>query len=107
MLAASGVREVSHGVHGLLGAVCPGRRKIAILARNAFLVPCAGRQFVLAPFCVSKLTAGGFKRMWPQSWKRRYRSSPPPYLRTENFQQAVEENVRYLHHPVRRCSSGF
>ena len=29
------------------------------------------------------------------------------YLRTENFQQAVEENIRYLTTRCRRCSSGF
>ena len=29
------------------------------------------------------------------------------YLRTENFQQAVEENVRYLHPPVQEVFQHF
>ena len=58
---------------------------IAILAGNAFLVPVLAVGFMLMPFWYVKLTAGGFK----------------------NFQQAVEENVRYLHHPVQEVFQRF
>ena len=45
--------------------------------------------------------------MWPQSWKRALSVITTAYLRTENFQQAVEENVRYLHHPVQEVFQRF
>ena len=64
---------------------------IAILAGNAFLVPVLAVGFMLAPFWYVKLTAGGFKKD----------------VAAENFQQAVEENIRYLHHPVQDVFQRF
>ena len=72
--------KIPHGVHGISGAVCPGAC-IAILAGNAFLVPVLAVGFMLMPFWYVKLTAGGFKRMWPPSWKRRCPARPAPAQR--------------------------
>ena len=43
-------------------------------------------------------------RITVTSWKP---SITTAYLRTENFQQAVEENVRYLHPPVQEVFQHF
>ena len=65
---------------------------IAILAGNAFLVPVLAIGFMLTPFWYVKLTAGGFKK---------------DVAAELDFQQAVEENVRYLHHPVQNVFQRF
>ena len=80
---------------------------IAILAGNAFLVPVLAVGFMLAPFWYVKLTAGGFKKDVAAELETALSVITTAYLRTENFQQAVEENVRYLHHPVQDVFQRF
>ena len=80
---------------------------IAILAGNAFLVPVLAVGFMLAPFWYVKLTAGGFKKDVAAELETALSVITTAYLRTENFQQAVEENVRYLHHPVQEVFQRF
>ena len=65
---------------------------IAILAGNAFLVP---------------VLAGGFKKDVAAELETALSVITTAYLRTENFQQAVEENIRYLHHPVQDVFQRF
>ena len=80
---------------------------IAILAGNAFLVPVLAVGFMLAPFWYVKLTAGSFKKDVAAELETALSVITTAYLRTENFQQAVEENIRYLHHPVQDVFQRF
>ena len=80
---------------------------IAILAGNAFLVPVLAVGMMLVPFWYVKLTAGGFKKDVAAELETALSVITTAYLRTENFQQAVEENVRYLHHPVQDVFQRF
>ena len=69
---------------------------IAIAAGNAFLVPVLAVGLMLTPFWYVKLTAGSFKKDVAAELETALSVITTAYLRTENFQQAVEENVRYL-----------
>ncbi len=73
---------------------------IAIAAGNAFLVPVLAVGLMLTPFWYVKLTAGSFKKDVAAELETALSVITTAYLRTKNFQQAVEENVRYLHPPV-------
>ena len=64
---------------------------IAILAGNAFLVPVLAVGFMLMPFWYVKLTAGGFKKDVAAELETALSVITTAYLRTENFQQAVQE----------------
>ena len=80
---------------------------VAILAGNAFLVPVLAVGLMLVPFWYIKLTAGNFKKDVAAELETALSVITTAYLRTENFQQAVEENVRYLHHPVQEVFQRF
>lgn len=80
---------------------------IAILAGNTFLVPVLAGGLMLVPFWYIKLTAGNFKKDVAAELETALSVITTAYLRTENFQQAVEENVRYLHHPVQDVFQRF
>lgn len=69
--------------------------------------PRTGRRLMLMPFWYVKLTAGGFKKDVAAELETALSVITTAYLRTENFQQAVEENVRYLHHPVQEVFQRF
>ena len=73
---------------------------IAIAAGNAVFVPVLAVGLMLVPFWYIKLTAGNFKKDVSAELETALSVITTAYLRTENFQQAVEENVRYLHYPV-------
>ena len=73
---------------------------IAIGVGNAFLVPVLAVGLMLVPFWYIKLTAGNFKKDVSAELETALSVITTAYLRTENFQQAAEENVRYLHYPV-------
>ncbi len=79
----------------------------AILAGNAFLVPVLAIGMMLTPFWYIKLTAGNFKKDVAAELETGLSVITTAYLRTENFQQAVEENVKYLHHPVQGVFQHF
>lgn len=80
---------------------------IAIVAGNAFLVPVLAVGLMLMPFWYVKLTAGNFKKDVAAELETALSVITTAYLRTENFQQAVEENVRYLHQPVQEVFQRF
>lgn len=80
---------------------------IAIAAGNAFLVPVLAVGLMLTPFWYVKLTAGSFKKDVAAELETALSVITTAYLRTENFQQAVEENVRYLHPPVQEVFRHF
>lgn len=79
----------------------------AILAGNAFLVPVLAIGMMLTPFWYIKLTDGNFKKDVAAELETGLSVITTAYLRTENFQQAVEENVKYLHHPVQGVFQHF
>ncbi len=66
---------------------------IAIAAGNAFLVPVLAVGLMLTPFWYVKLTAGSFKKDVAAELETALSVITTAYLRTENFQQAVEEEV--------------
>ena len=80
---------------------------IAILFQNAFLVPVLAVGMMLVPFWYIKLTAGHFKKDVTSELETALSVVTTAYLRTENFQQAVEENVRYLNPPVQEVFQRF
>ena len=80
---------------------------IAIAAGNAFLVPVLAVGLMLTPFWYVKLTAGSFKKDVAAELETALSVITTAYLRNENFQQAVEENVRYLHPPVQEVFQHF
>ena len=80
---------------------------IAIAAGNAFLVPVLAVGLMLTPFWYVKLTAGSFKKDVAAELETALSVITTAYLRTKNFQQAVEENVRYLHPPVQEVFQRF
>ena len=80
---------------------------ISIAAGNAFLVPVLAVGLMLTPFWYVKLTAGSFKKDVAAELETALSVITTAYLRTENFQQAVEENVRYLHPPVQEVFQRF
>ena len=65
---------------------------IAIAAGNAFLVPVLAVGLMLTPFWYVKLTAGSFKKDVAAELETALSVITTAYLRTKNFQQAVEEN---------------
>lgn len=71
--------------------------------------PCAvlAVGLMLTPFWYVKLTAGSFKKDVAAELETALSVITTAYLRTENFQQAVEENVRYLHPPVQEVFQRF
>lgn len=79
----------------------------AILFGNAFLVPVLAVGMMLVPFWYIRLTAGNFKKEVSAELETALSVITTAYLRTENFQQAVEENVDYLAHPVQGVFQKF
>lgn len=88
----------------LLFAVGAG---LAILFGNAFLVPVLAVGLMLMPFWYVKLTAGNFKKDVAAELETALSVITTAYIRTENFQLAAEENVRYLNHPVQEVFQRF
>ena len=79
----------------------------AILFGNAFLVPVLAVGLMLVPFWYIRLTAGSFKKEVASELETALSVVTTAYLRTENFQMAVEENVRYLNQPVQGVFQRF
>lgn len=72
----------------------------AIYFRNVFLVPVLAVGMMFLPFWYVRLTAGNFKKEVSAELETALSVITTAYLRSENFTQAVEENVRYLAEPV-------
>lgn len=80
---------------------------VAILVQNTFLVPVLAVGLMLMPFWYIKLTAGNFKKEVASELETALSVITTAYLRTENFQLAVEENVPYLNPPVQEVFLRF
>ena len=79
----------------------------AIFLQNAFLVPVLAVGMMFLPFWYIKLTANHFKRDVASELETALSVITTAYLRTENFQTAVQENVKYLNQPVKGVFERF
>ena len=79
----------------------------AVFFKNAFLVPVLAIGMMFLPFWYIKLTAGHYKKDVASELETALSVVTTAYLRTENFQLAVEENVKYLNQPVREVFERF
>ena len=80
---------------------------IAIAAGNAFLVPVLAVGLMLTPFWYVKLTAGSFKKDVAAELETALSVITTAYLRNEDIQTAVEENLEYLNPPVKSVFAEF
>lgn len=79
----------------------------AILFGNAFLVPVLAVGLMLVPFWYIRLTADSFKKEVSAELETSLSVITTAYMRTDNFQMAVEENVGYLNQPVQGVFQRF
>ena len=81
---------------------------IAILAGNAFLVPVLAVGFHAGAVLVCQADSRqASKRMWPQSWKRRCRSSPPPISARKTSSRRWRKMSDTCTTRCKMCFSGF
>lgn len=73
---------------------------VAIVMGNFFLVPVLAVGMMLLPFWYIRLTAGHFKKDVAAELETALSIITTAYIRTENMQTAVAENVSYLNPPV-------
>ena len=88
----------------LLFAVGAG---IAIVMGNLLLVPVLAVGLTFVPFWYVKLTAGHFKKDVAAELETALSIITSAYLRNEDLQTAVEENVNYLNPPVQGVFRNF
>jgi hypothetical protein len=88
----------------LLFAVGAG---IAIVLGNLFLVPVLAVGLMFIPFWYVKLTAGHFKKDVAAELETALSIITTAYIRNEDLQTAVSENVSYLNPPVRDVFQSF
>ncbi len=85
----------------LVGAV------FALALGNIFLVPVLAAGMMLVPFWFIKLTASHFKKNIAAELETALSIITTAYLRSEDIQTAVEENLDYLNPPVKNVFSEF
>ncbi|MEG0913994.1 MAG: hypothetical protein RSG53_10370 [Oscillospiraceae bacterium] len=73
---------------------------IAIVMGNAFLVPVLAVGMMFLPFSSVKLTAHSYKKAVTAELETALSIITTAYIRTEDIQTAVEENLEYLRPPV-------
>ena len=100
VLAASGREQKFPMICALSLLLFAAGTAAAILFGNAFLVPVLAVGLMLVPFWYIKLTEGHFKKDVAAELETALSVITTTYLRTENLQQAVEENIQYLNPPV-------
>ena len=88
----------------LLFAVGAG---IAIIMNNILLVPVLAAGMMFLPFWYIKLTAGHYKKDIAAELETALSIITTAYLRSEDLQTAVEENINYLNPPVHGVFRGF
>ena len=75
---------------------------IAIVLNNFLLVPVLAMGMMFLPFWYIKLTAGHYKKDISTELETALSIITTAYLRSEDLQTAVEENINYLNPPVFR-----
>lgn len=88
----------------LLFAVGAG---IAIVLNNFLLVPVLAMGMMFLPFWYIKLTAGHYKKDIAAELETALSIITTAYLRSEDLQTAVEENINYLNPPVHDVFRSF
>ena len=88
----------------LLFAVGAG---IAIVLNNLLLVPVLAMGMMFLPFWYIKLTAGHYKKDIAAELETALSIITTAYLRSEDLQTAVEENINYLNPPVQGVFRSF
>ncbi len=80
---------------------------IALLLGNIFLIPVLAVGLMLLPFWFIRLTAYHFKKSISAELETALSIITTAYLRNEDIQTAVEENLEYLNPPVRIVFAEF
>ena len=88
----------------LLFAVGAG---IAIIVNNLLLVPVLAAGMMFLPFWYIKLTAGHYRKAVTAELETALSIITTAYLRSEDLQTAVEENINYLNPPVHGVFRSF
>lgn len=88
----------------LLFAVGAG---IAIIINNLLLVPVLAAGMMFLPFWYIKLTAGHYRKAVTAELETALSIITTAYLRSEDLQTAVEENINYLNPPVQGVFRSF
>lgn len=79
----------------------------AIAMGNLFLLPVLAVGFMLLPFWYVRLTQTGFKRQVSSELETALSIITTAYLRSEDIQTAVEENIEYMNQPVKSAFQAF
>ena len=80
---------------------------VAVMLSNFFLVPVMAAGCMLLPFWWVKLTASHFKKDIAAELETALSIITTAYLRSEDLQTAVEENINYLNPPVQGVFRSF
>lgn len=80
---------------------------IALLLGNYFLVPVLAAGMLLVPFWFVRLTASHYKKNVAAELETALSIITTAYLRSEDIQTAVEENLDYLNPPVKSVFAEF
>lgn len=80
---------------------------IAIVLNNFLLVPVLAMGMMFLPFWYIKLTAGHYKKDISTELETALSIITTAYLRSEDLQNAVEENINYLNPPVQGVFRSF
>ena len=79
----------------------------AVVLGNLFLVPVLAVGMMFVPFWFVRLTAGHYKKNVAAELETALSIITTAYLRNEDIQTAVEENIDYLNPPVRTVFAEF
>ena len=80
---------------------------IAIIMNNLLLVPVLAAGMMFLPFWYIKLTAGHYRKAVTAELETALSIITTAYLRSEDLQTAVEENINYLNPPVQGVFRSF
>ena len=80
---------------------------IAIVLNNFLLIPVLATGMMFLPFWYIKLTAGHYKKGIAAELETALSIITTAYLRSEDLQTAVEENINYLNPPVHGVFRSF
>lgn len=80
---------------------------VAVVLGNFFLVPVLAVGMMFLPFWFIRLTAGHYKKNVAAELETALSIITTAYLRNEDIQTAVEENIDYLNPPVRSVFAEF
>ena len=80
---------------------------IAIIINNLLLVPVLAAGMMFLPFWYIKLTAGYYRKAVTAELETALSIITTAYLRSEDLQTAVEENINYLNPPVQGVFRSF